>query len=145
MTAVNNATIMGYLGADPDTRSLPDGTKAATLSIATTKRWKDKTTGETKEHTEWHRVVVYGRLAEVTAKYLSKGSPVYIEGELRTRSWQQEGVTRWTTEVVCRRLQLIGSRISSDTPTPVDRGDSALPPDAVDARTNAYLDDDIPF
>lgn len=145
MGAVNNVVVMGNLGADPDTRKLPDGTLAALLSVATTERWKDKNTGENKEHTEWHRVALYGRRAEIAAEYLSKGSPVYIEGKLRTRNWEHEGVTRWITEIVGQNLQLIGSRKSSDMPAPAKRDEPMLPPDAVDARSSAYLDDGIPF
>ena len=98
--SLNQVQLIGNLGADPEVRYMPSGGAVANLNIATTEKWKDKTTGEPKEHTEWHRVVIFGKLAEVAGEYLRKGSKVFIEGGLRTRKWQdQAGVERYTTEV----------------------------------------------
>ncbi|MFI7787169.1 single-stranded DNA-binding protein, partial [Citrobacter amalonaticus] len=98
---LNKVMLIGHLGQDPDVRYLPNGNAVAMLSLATSDTWKDKQTGETKERTEWHRVVIYGKLAEIAGEYLRKGSQVYIEGELRTRKWtDQSGQERYTTEVV---------------------------------------------
>lgn len=98
--SLNKVELIGNLGADPEVRSMPSGGAVANLSIATTESWKDKTTGEKKELTEWHRVVIFGKLAEIAGEYLRKGSKVFIEGGLRTRKWQdQAGVERYTTEI----------------------------------------------
>lgn len=98
--SLNKVEIIGNLGADPEVRYMPSGGAVANLSIATTESWKDKTTGEKKEQTEWHRVVIFGKLAEVAGEYLRKGSKVFIEGGLRTRKWtDQQGVERYTTEI----------------------------------------------
>lgn len=98
--SLNKVEIIGNLGADPEVRYMPSGGAVANLSIATTESWKDKTTGEKKEQTEWHRVVIFGKLAEVAGEYLRKGSKVFIEGALRTRKWtDQQGVERYTTEI----------------------------------------------
>lgn len=98
--SLNKVELIGNLGNDPELRYMPSGGAVANLSIATTESWKDKTTGEKKEQTEWHRVVIFGKLAEVAGEYLRKGSKVFIEGSLRTRKWQdQAGVERYTTEI----------------------------------------------
>lgn len=98
--SLNQVQLIGNLGNDPEIRHMPSGGAVANLSIATTEKWKDKTTGETKEQTEWHRVVIFGKLAEIAGEYLRKGSKVFIEGGLRTRKWtDQQGVERYTTEV----------------------------------------------
>lgn len=99
--SLNKVELIGNLGADPEVRYMPSGGAVANLSIATTESWKDKTTGEKKEQTEWHRVVIFGKLAEIAGEYLRKGSKVFIEGSLRTRKWtDQQGVERYTTEIV---------------------------------------------
>lgn len=101
MADINRASIMGRLGADPEIRSTQGGDKVASFSLATGEQWKDKNTGEKKERTEWHRVVVWGALAGVVEKYLSKGKRVFVEGAIRTRKWQdQSGNDRWSTEIV---------------------------------------------
>lgn len=111
MASVNKVIILGNLGRDPETRYMPDGTALCNLSLATTYGWKDKTSGERKEETEWHRVTLRGRLAEVAGQYLKKGSAAYVEGRLRTRKWQdKEGQDRYTTEIVGETLQLLGGR-----------------------------------
>jgi single-strand DNA-binding protein len=108
---VNKVIIVGNLGADPETRAMPSGTTVANLRIATTENWKDRQSGENQERTEWHRVALFGRLAEVAAEYLRKGSQVYIEGSLRTRKWQdKQGNERYSTEIVANDMQMLGSR-----------------------------------
>ena len=110
MASVNKVILIGNLGADPETRFLPSGDAVANIRIATTDNWKDKS-GDKQEHTEWHRVSFFGTLAEIAGEYLKKGSPVYIEGRIRTRKWQdKEGQDRYSTEIVADRMQLLGSR-----------------------------------
>jgi len=112
MASVNKVIIVGNLGRDPETRYSPDGAALTNVSIATTSQWKDKTTGEKREETEWHRVAFFGRLAEIASEYLRKGSQVYIEGRLRTRKWQDKdsGQDRYSTEIVADVMQMLGSR-----------------------------------
>lgn len=108
---VNKVLIIGNCGQDPDVRNLPDGSTVTTLSVATSGAWIDKQTGELKEKTEWHRVVFFKRLAEIAGEYLRKGSKVYIEGQLRTRKWQdKDGNDRYTTEIVAREMQMLGGK-----------------------------------
>jgi single-strand DNA-binding protein len=111
MASVNKVIIVGNCGRDPETRYMPDGAALTNASIATTFKWKDKASGDLKEETEWHRVTFRGRLAEIAGEYLKKGSPVYVEGRLRTRKWtDKEGQERYTTEIVADQMQLLGSR-----------------------------------
>src|SRR4051812_43162324 len=111
MASVNKVILIGNLGADPETRFLPSGEAVCNIRIATTEKWKDRASGETKEATEWHRVSLFGRQAEVAGEYLKKGSPVYIEGSIRTRKWQdKEGKDQYTTEIRADRMQLLGGR-----------------------------------
>jgi single-strand DNA-binding protein len=108
---VNKVILIGNLGADPETRAMPSGTTVANLRVATSESWRDKQTGEQQERTEWHRVALFGRLAEVAGEYLRKGSQVYIEGSLRTRKWQdKQGNERYSTEIVGNDLQMLGGR-----------------------------------
>jgi len=108
---VNKVILVGNLGADPETRAMPSGSSVANLRIATSESWRDKTSGEQQERTEWHRVALFGRLAEIASEYLRKGSQVYIEGSLRTRKWQdKQGNERYSTEIVGNDLQMLGSR-----------------------------------
>ena len=108
---INKVILVGNLGQDPQTRAMPSGKTVVNLRIATTDQWRDKQTGENKENTEWHTVVMFDRLAEVAAEYLRKGSQVYIEGKLRTRKWQdKEGNDRYSTEVVANDMQMLGGR-----------------------------------
>ena len=108
---INKVILIGHLGADPETRAMPSGMQVANLRLATTESWKDKTSGEQQERTEWHSVALFGRLGEIAAEYLKKGSQVYIEGRLRTRKWQdKEGRDRYTTEVVGSEMQMLGGR-----------------------------------
>ncbi len=111
MASINKVILVGNLGQDPEVKYMPSGGAVTNISIATTDTWKDKATGEKKENTEWHRVVFFNRLAEIVGEYLRKGSQVYIEGNLRTRKWQdQSGVDRYTTEIVAREMQMLGTR-----------------------------------
>lgn len=108
---VNKVILIGNLGSDPDVRYMPNGGAVANFSLATSESWKDKQTGEMKEQTEWHRVSLFGRLAEIAGEYLRKGSKVYIEGSLRTRKWQdQSGQDRYTTEIRCAEMQMLDGR-----------------------------------
>src|SRR5271170_3137427 len=108
---VNKVILIGNLGADPETRAMPSGTTVANLRIATSESWRDKQSGEQQERTEWHRVALFGRLAEIAAEYLKKGSQVYIEGSLRTRKWQdKQGNDRYSTEIIGNELQMLGGR-----------------------------------
>jgi single-strand DNA-binding protein len=111
MASVNKVILVGNLGRDPETRYMPDGGAVTNVSIATTESWKDKTSGEKQEKTEWHRVAFFGKLAEIAGEYLKKGSQVYVEGRLQTRKWQdKDGADRYTTEIIADRMQMLGSR-----------------------------------
>ena len=110
MSGVNKVILVGRLGKDPEVRNLENGVSVANFTMATSETYKDRTTGEKKETTEWHNIVLWRGLAEVTQKYLHKGDLVYIEGKLRTRSWEKEGVTRYITEVVADNMTMLGSR-----------------------------------
>ena len=112
---INRVILVGHLGQDPEVRYMPNGNAVANFSVATSESWKDKQTGETRDRTEWHRVVVFGKLAEIAGEYIKKGTQVYLEGQLQTRKWQdQSGQDRYTTEVVINplggTLQMLGSR-----------------------------------
>jgi single-strand DNA-binding protein len=111
MASVNKVILLGNLGRDPETRFSANGGAICNVSIATTRSWKDKNSGERREETEWHRVVFYDRLAEIAGEYLKKGRPVYVEGRLQTRKWQdKEGQERYTTEIIATEMQLLGGR-----------------------------------
>lgn len=138
MGSLNKTQLIGNLGADPEVRSLPNGTAVCNLNIATTEKWRDKTNNEAKEHTEWHKVVLYRRLAEIAGQFLSKGSQIYIEGKLRTRKWQDSnGIDRYTTEIEASEMQMLSSNRRLDS---VDEG--SIVSKAVNPAS-AY--DDIPF
>ena len=108
---INKVILVGNHGADPETRYMPSGSAVTNLSVATSESWKDKQTGEQNERTEWHKVVMFDRLAEIAAEYLRKGSQVYIEGKLQTRKWQdRDGNDRWTTEIRANEMQMLGGR-----------------------------------
>jgi single-strand DNA-binding protein len=112
MASVNKVIIVGNLGRDPEVRYSPDGAAICNLSVATTSQWKDKASGERREETEWHRVVLYNRLAEIAGEYLKKGRPLYLEGRLKTRKWQDKdtGADRYSTEIVADQMQMLGGR-----------------------------------
>lgn len=162
---VNKVILVGYLGQDPEIRYMPSGGAVATLSLATSESWRDKQSGEQKEKTEWHRVVLFGKLAEIAGEYLRKGSQVYIEGQLRTRKWtDSDGVDRYSTEVVVNvggSMQMLGGR-SSDNATgqrgqsswgkPEQPTHSGTPPQQPQPQAQSGgneppmdFDDDIPF
>lgn len=116
MASVNKVILVGNLGRDPETRYAPSGDAITNLTLATTDSWKDKATGEKKEATEWHRVVFFGKLAEIAGQYLKKGRQIYIEGALRTRKWtDKEGQERYTTEIVADDMKMLGTRESGDS------------------------------
>ncbi|MDH4071731.1 MAG: single-stranded DNA-binding protein [Gammaproteobacteria bacterium] len=144
---VNKVILVGNLGADPDTRYMPSGSAVTNLSVATNESWKDKQTGEQKDRTEWHRVAMFGRLAEIAAEYLRKGSQVYIEGKLRTRKWQdQSGNDRYTTEIIADELQMLGGRSGAGAPAGGDFGAPPGPPSGPSqGGGSGDFDDDIPF
>jgi single-strand DNA-binding protein len=112
MAGVNKVILVGRLGNDPEVRYTQDGSAVASFSIATSDEWKDKETGDKKERTEWHRIVAWRKLGEICGEYLSKGRQVYVEGKLQTRSWEKDGVTRYTTEIIASDVQFLGGRES---------------------------------
>ena len=116
MASVNKVILVGNLGADPETRYMPNGDAVANIRLATTESWKDKASGEKREITEWHRVVFYRKLAEIAGQYLKKGSAVYVEGRIRTRKWQdKEGQERYTTEIEANEMQMLGGKPAGDS------------------------------
>ena len=170
MASVNKVIIVGNLGRDPEVRSFPNGDQVANVTIATTDRYKDKTSGEMKEITEWHRVSFFGRLAEIAGQYLRKGSQVYVEGSLRTRKWtDKDGIEKYSTEIRADSMQMLGSRqgmggagaggddgggggaYEAPSRAPVARSPSAAPrqtPAASPVKSASGfddMDDDIPF
>ena len=145
---INKVILIGNLGKDPETKSLPSGVAVTNIRLATAEGWKDKQTGEQKEHTEWHNVVFFDRLAEIAGQYLRKGSQVYIEGTLRTRKWQdKEGKDRYTTEIRASEMQMLGGKPGGGSAS-FDRegGKADLPAAAAPAGGDkGFEDDDIPF
>ncbi|MDT8364400.1 MAG: single-stranded DNA-binding protein [Nitrosomonas sp.] len=151
MASLNKVMLIGNLGRDPETRYMPSGDAMANLNIATTDTWKDKT-GEKQERTEWHRVVIFGKLAEIAGEYLRKGSPIYIEGRLQTRKWtDKSNVERYTTEIVADRMQMLGGRSGGthqDSPGDHEsaQGGHASNKNASPAGTGFDdMEDDVPF
>ena len=142
MAGINKVILVGRLGQDPEMRYFADGTAVANFSIATSDEWKDKETGEKREKTEWHRIVVFRKLAEICGKYLSKGRQVYIEGKLQTRSWEKDGVTRYTTEIVANDMQMLGGREGGDGLRSPESDYGQTPPKEPFPETP---EDDIPF
>jgi single-strand DNA-binding protein len=121
MASVNKVIIVGNLGRDPETRYMPNGEAVTNIAVATAESWKDKTTGEKKELTEWHRITFYRKLAEIAGQYLKKGSQIYIEGRLQTRKWtDKDGVERYTTEIIADSMQMLGSRQGMGGGAPMD-------------------------
>jgi len=142
---VNKVILVGNLGADPETRYMPSGSAVTNIRIATSESWKDKTSGEQQERTEWHSIAFFGRLAEIAAEYLRKGSQVYIEGRLRTRKWQdKQGADRWSTEVIANEMQMLGSRPGAGAPA-MEASGGGRPAAAPPAAPAEDFDDDIPF
>ena len=146
--AVNKVILVGNLGNDPDIRTMQSGDKVVNLSLATSESWKDKTSGEQQERTEWHNIVFFGRLAEIAAEYLRKGSYFYVEGSLRTRKWEgKDGVERYTTETVASEMQMLGGRSGggsapASAPSQESRRSSPAP---ASSASDGDFDDDIPF
>jgi single-strand DNA-binding protein len=163
MASVNKVILLGNLGKDPEVRYTPNGNAVCNLRLATTRNWKDKATGDKVEETEWHSVVLYDRQAEIAGEYLRKGRPVYIEGRLKTRKWQdKDGNDRYTTEIVCDSMQLLGGRDGGGTGGGDDMGDGgeraprserpapaprSAPSKPASKSSTAFdnMDDDIPF
>ena len=148
---VNKVILVGNLGNDPEVRYMPNGNAVANVSLATSETWKDKSTGEQQEKTEWHRVVFFNRLAEIVEQYVKKGTKLYVEGRLQTRSWEQDGVKRYSTEVVANEMQMLdsrggvsqdfnGSQIAAAPAAQSSQQQAAAPPQNFD-----NFDDDIPF
>ena len=134
---VNKVIVVGNLGAAPESRTMPSGGTATNFSVATSESWKDKQTGQKQERTEWHKIVTFGRLAEICAEYLVKGSKVYVEGSLRTRKWQDKaGKDNYTTEIVASEMQMLGSDKVADPVEPTQQ--------QREVKTEE-LEDDIPF
>ena len=150
---VNKVILIGHLGADPETKSMPSGTSVANLRVATSESYKDKQTNEWQERTEWHNVALFGRLAEVAGEYLRKGSQVYIEGRLRTRKWQdKQGNDRYSTEIIAGEMQMLGGRGGGGGSAAGGTGGEAKPartgapePAASGGERDTEFDDDIPF
>lgn len=149
MASVNRVTLVGNLGKDPETRYMPSGEAVTNITLATTDTWKDKTSGEKKESTEWHRVVFFRKLAEIAAQYLKKGSQVYIEGSLKTRKWEKDGHTNYTTEIVADTMQMLGSRQGMSDAQMREGASAPRPQRAAPAPQGngsfADFEDDIPF
>ena len=145
MASVNKVIIVGNLGRDPETRSFPNGDQVANVTIATTDRYKDKTSGEMKEITEWHRVSFFGRLAEIAGQYLRKGSQVYVEGSLRTRKWtDKDGIEKYSTEIRAASMQMLGQRPGGEQQAAPRQAPASAPAKAASGFDD--LDDDpIPF
>jgi len=147
---VNKVILVGNLGQDPETRYLPSGVAVTNITVATSESWKDKTSGQQQERTEWHRVCFFNRLAEVAGEYLRKGSKVYIEGSLRTRKWQgKDGQDRYTTEIVASEMQMLDSK-QGDQPERPEAAQQQRDPQAPPQQQAAPggfddFDDDIPF
>jgi single-strand DNA-binding protein len=160
MASVNKVILIGNLGKDPEVRYTPNGSAVCNLRLATTRNWKNRDSGEKMEETEWHSVVLYDRQAEVAGEYLKKGRPVYIEGRLKTRKWQdKEGNDRYTTEIVAETMQLLGGREGAGAPADEGGGYAEAPARAPASRPAPQkpaaksgpatgfdnMDDDIPF
>ena len=144
---INKVILIGNLGADPETRHTAGGNAVTNLSVATSEAWRDRQSGEQRENTEWHRVVLFGKLAEIAGEYLRKGGKVYLEGRLQTRKWQdRDGNDRWTTEIIANEMQMLDSRGGSgamdDSPSSYGRSDSGS---KAPAPSPEGLEDDIPF
>lgn len=143
---INKVILVGNLGQDPEVRYMQNGNVVANLSVATSESWKDKQTNETRDRTEWHRIVVFGKLAEIAGEYCKKGSQVYLEGQLQTRKWQdQSGQDRYTTEVVINpiggTLHILGGRDSDNT----SQQQAQQHKPQTSAQQNEFIDDGIPF
>ena len=146
MSSVNKVILIGHLGKDPETRFMPNGDAVANITVATSESWKDKSTGEKKESTEWHRVTFYRKLAEIVNQYLKKGSSVYIEGALKTRKWaDKDGVDRYTTEIIASEMKMLGGK-SESAPTKAAHTPDGNPVKSGGAPADFNdFEDDLPF
>ena len=135
---VNKAIIVGNVGSDPDIRTMPNGNQVVNLSIATSDEWKDKNTGDKKEKTEWHRCVFFNKIADIAAKYVNKGSKIYVEGRLQTRSYEQDGVKKYSTEIVVNDMQMLDSKNTNSNNEVKEASNNDI------AKFDSF-DDDIPF
>jgi len=135
---VNKAIIIGNVGSDPDIRTMPNGNQVVNLSIATSDEWKDKNTGDKKEKTEWHRCVFFNKIADIAAQYVNKGSKLYIEGRLQTRSYEQDGVKKYSTEIVVNDMQMLDSKNTNSNNEVKEASKN-------DVEKFDAFDDDIPF
>ncbi len=149
---INKVILVGHLGADPESRAMPSGRNVTNLRLATSESWKDKQSGEQKERTEWHGIVLYDRLGEVASEYLRKGSQVYIEGRLQTRKWQdKEGKDRYTTEIIANDMQMLGGRSGAGgapaggSSEPRERSSAPEPAAAGAGAGPSDFDDYVPF
>jgi single-strand DNA-binding protein len=146
MASINKAILIGNLGRDPELSYTPGGLAVARFSIATSEQWKDKETGDKKERTEWHRIVAFGKLAEICGEYLAKGKSVYIEGRLQTNSYEKDGVTRYSTDIIASQMQMLGSKDSGNEYRPsANAQTSPAPEPSVPGMAQQTGDDDIPF
>ena len=141
MRGVNKVIVVGNLGNNPDQKVMANGTAVTTISVATSESWKDKTTGQQQERTEWHRVVFFNRLAEIAGEYLKKGASVYIEGQLRTNQWEKDGQKHYSTEIIASQMQMLGSREESQPSARPAR--QAVQPAVQQSAPD--FNDDIPF
>jgi len=145
MSGVNKVILIGRLGKEPEVRNLENGTAVANFSMATTETYRDRNSGERKEITEWHNIVLWRGLADIAAKYLHKGDMVYIEGKLRTRSWEKEGVTRYTTEIVADNMNMLSPKSGGGAPSMNNEyGAERTPSTPVSAPVDSSTDD-LPF
>jgi single-strand DNA-binding protein len=143
---LNKVTLIGNLGADPEIRSMPAGGSVASVSVATTRRWKDRTSGERKEATEWHRVIFFNKLAEIVGEYLKKGSQVYIEGRLQTRKWTDDkGIERYSTEIIAEDMTMLGVKREGGSAGPAAASADYHAAAGPAADNFEGFDDDIPF
>ncbi|MEC8299554.1 MAG: single-stranded DNA-binding protein [Pseudomonadota bacterium] len=139
---INKVILVGNLGRDPETRYLPSGGAVTNVSLATSRSWKDRDSGEQREKTEWHRIVFFNRLGEIAGEYLKRGSKVYVEGELRTREWEKEGQKHFTTEIVANEMQMLDSK-GGNTDFDANNNPSSGAPSSLSSTD--IIDDDIPF
>lgn len=144
---VNKVILLGNVGSDPDVRSFPSGDQVTTIRLATSEAWKDKQTGEPQERTEWHRVVFTGKLAEIASSYIQKGSKVYVEGSIRSRSYQKNGVDVWTTEIRATSLELLDSGSGNRGQSRAENASGQRASDGFGDSSfgDGCFDDDIPF
>ena len=146
MSSVNKCIILGRLGKDPELKTMTNGNKVANFSVATSKKWKDKGTGEEKSKTTWHNIVIWGNLADVAARYLHKGDNVYLEGEIDNRSYEKDGVTKYITEINVTQMVMLGGKSGSSAPA--SGGEPAWDPNPPTAGSKSVVEDDgdqLPF